>query len=243
MVLISTSAEELSGMIEELLRECQAVGLEPNYSKTKVMTNSTQEIITINNNTLTYVDDYVYLGQVISFNDSSNKEILRRISLGWKKYWSLKFIMKGNYEMQLKKLIFDSCVLPVVLYGSQTWSLTKAQANKVNIWQRAIERSVLKIRKKDKVRCTKIRGQTNFRDANLSIQIQKWKWAGHLMRYTDERWARRLTDWTPYNWKRSRGRQPTRWRDVFKNFVGHNWTRIAQDREKWHNLMTDFTSQ
>lgn len=114
VVLFSTSAEELSGMIEELFRECQAVGLEPNYSKTKLMTNSIQETITINNSTLCYVDDYIYLGQVISFKDSMNKEIQRRLSLGWKKYWSLNFILKSKYEMRLKKLIFDSCVLPVV---------------------------------------------------------------------------------------------------------------------------------
>ena len=37
-----------------------------------------------------------------------------------------------------------------------------------------------------------------------------------------------LTDWHPYNEKRSRRRPDTRWRDEIENFAGVAWQRIAQ---------------
>ena len=31
----------------------------------------------------------------------------------------------------------------------------------------------------------------------VAIKEQKWRWAGHVARRDDNRWNKRLTDWTP----------------------------------------------
>ena len=46
----------------------------------------------------------------------------------------------------------------------------------------------------------------------------------------DNRWTKRLTDWHPYNEKRSRKRPDTRWKDEIEKFAGVAWQRLAQDR-------------
>lgn len=38
----------------------------------------------------------------------------------------------------------------------------------------------------------------------------KWTWAGHVSLMTDNTWTKRLIDYRPREYKRSRGRPPTR---------------------------------
>ena len=111
------------------------------------------------------------------------KEIDKRITLGWKKYWSLKEVMKNNdFSMSLKRRVFESCVLPSITYGCETWVLTKAHIQKLQVCQRAMERSMLGIKIKDKIRNTIIRERTEVIDIIDKICRQKWRWAEHMAR-------------------------------------------------------------
>ncbi|GFR85703.1 endonuclease-reverse transcriptase [Elysia marginata] len=94
-------------------------------------------------------------------------------------------------------------------YGCQTWSLTKIIGNKLKVAQRAMER-ILGIKIKDKIPCKNIRQQTHIKDVVLFAERQKWNWAGHAARMSDNRWTKRATEWQLKIHKRSRGRQPVR---------------------------------
>ena len=51
----------------------------------------------------------------------------------------------------------------------------------------------------------------------------------------DNRWTKRITDWFPYNDKRSKKRSDTNWRDDIENYE-KTWQRITQDRQLWKEL-------
>ena len=72
---------------------------------------------------------------------------------------------------------------------------------------------------------------------------QKWRWAGHVARINDYRWTKRLTDWHPYNEKRSRKRPDTRWGDEIEKFAGVAWQRKTQDRQLWKELRKAFVQR
>ncbi|GFR72988.1 endonuclease-reverse transcriptase [Elysia marginata] len=67
----------------------------------------------------------------------------------------------------------------------------------------------------------------------LFAERQKWKWAGHVARMSDNRWTKRATEWHPRIGKRSRGRQPLRWSDSISNVKGRLWHREAGDKNRW----------
>ena len=46
------------------------------------------------------VKETKYLGQIISLENKHGKEINNRIALGWKKFWSMKYIFKGKLLKQ-----------------------------------------------------------------------------------------------------------------------------------------------
>ena len=57
---------------------------------------------------------------------------------------------------------------------------------------------------------TWIRHQTGVND---TIKKGIHGWAGHVARLNDNRWTKRVTEWTPREWTRRQGRPQTRWRD------------------------------
>ena len=72
---------------------------------------------------------------------------------------------------------------------------------------------------------------------------RKWRWAGHVVRREDRRWATRLLDWEPTGGVRAVGRPVARWEDVIAKFMKDAavpWRELARDRDKWSSLEADF---
>ncbi|CAH2093264.1 unnamed protein product [Euphydryas editha] len=161
--------------------------------------------------------EYTYLGQLISPKDITVKEINARIATGWKKFWSLKEIMKSqDLGIALKRKTFNTCILPCLTYGCETWALTNSLRDKLAKCQRAMERSIVGTKRRDRVRNTDIRMKTKLTDILLRVDQQKWRWTGHMMRDKHGKWCKAVSEWYPRDGKRSRGRQCIRWEDDIK---------------------------
>ena len=87
--------------------------------------------------------------------------------------------------------MYNQCVIPTMTYGAETWTTTKQLEQKLQVAQRAMERRMLNITIRDKVRNSEIRKQTQVKDIILKIKEAKWRWAGHLMRKDDNRWTKK----------------------------------------------------
>ncbi|CAH2097985.1 unnamed protein product [Euphydryas editha] len=237
LILFEEKPDILEQMIQSLNEESEKVGLKMNLTKTKVMTNSIKVDITVSGAILEFVNEYTYLGQLISPKDITVKEINARIATGWKKFWSLKEIMKSqDLGIALKRKTFNTCILPCLTYGCETWALTNSLRDKLAKCQRAMERSIVGTKRRDRVRNTDIRMKTKLTDILLRVDQQKWRWTGHMMRDKHGKWCKAVSEWYPRDGKRSRGRQCIRWEDDIKMTAGPKWRRITQDRPQWKLL-------
>ena len=242
IVLLAETPTKLEDMIHSLDQESSKIGLEMNASKTKVMTNSNKVPIRSRGNNIEYVNSYIYLGKQVSFSRSSNEEeIERRISITWKKFWSLKEILKGNYDLSMKKIVLDTCLLPCLLYGCQTWAYTKKVKQKIRTTQRSMERSILQIRKIQKIRSDTIRQKTKITDALTQALKLKWQWAGHITRLIDNRWTIQTTIWKGPAGKRNIGRPIRRRADDITQIAGTDWMNLGKDKEAWKKMEEAFT--
>ena len=125
-------------------RSSLKVGLSTNLKKTKIMHNKHKN----DNNNREVVDHYIYLGQLIIMNSTSKeREIKRRITMGWQSFGRASSIFK-NQDIPIiqKRQVYDQCITPTVTYGAETWNLTKKQTLKLRTMQRAHERIMLNIR-------------------------------------------------------------------------------------------------
>ena len=242
IVLISKTPQDLQGMLNDIARESRKVGLKLNPEKTKLITNGVKDPIKVGDTDITYSNEYVYLGQLISPDDNIIKEIERRIASGWRRYWNMKEIMKDKtLPLSIKGKLFNTSILPILTYGRQTWPSTELIKNKLKSCQLAMERSMHGVRKSDKIRSHTIRCRTKANDVVLCIKRLKWRWAGHTIRGKDK-WSKLVTQWYPREGKRKKGRPPRRWEDDIRQVAGKTWHRVASNRREWKRLEEAFAN-
>ena len=123
-------------------------------------------------------------------------------------------------------------MIPALLYGSETWSTTADDRQKLAVTQRAIERRMAGVKWTDRVSNEQLRAMTKVADVVDLAAKPKKTWAGHLARKTDNRWTRTGTEWLP--------RPATRWRDSPRNDLGQNWMRLVQDRRFVFYFIAEF---
>ena len=194
-------------MLQELSDEGRRMGLKMNIAKTKVMVVDNTPI-NVNNVLIENVPGYVYLGQHYSLNEKNqDNEIQRRIMAGWAAYAKHRDIFKSNLAICLKRQVYNSCVLPAMTYGAETWTLTKQAQNKLAAAQTKMERSMLNITYKD--RRTKVRKRTKLIDVIYTVRKIKWSWAGHINRLKDDRWTSRVRLGDHMTRKYDKGDQPS----------------------------------
>lgn len=239
VVLITDTFEGIQAMVNQLTTASENVGLKINIQKTKMMTNTeNQNNVTINGSPLETVKEYIYLGQVIKLGkENQTAEITRRSKLAWAGFGKLSWILKNQkFPQYLRSRIFNQCILPILTYGCQTWTFTKANIEKLSRTQRAMERIMLGVKLKDKKRNSWIRMRTKVEDVTARAARLKWSFAGHTVRQSDNRWNTVIQRWRPYLGQRMRGRPQMRWYDDFKRVAGLHWTRTAQNRDRWREL-------
>ncbi|CAK1586319.1 unnamed protein product [Parnassius mnemosyne] len=220
IVLMAESLEDLSTMLNDLNSVSQRIGLKMNMDKTKIMFNVhvTPMPVVVGSTKLEVVDEYVYLGQIVRLGKSNfDREVNRRIQLGWAAFGKLRHIFSSDIPQNLKTKLYNQCVLPVMTYGTETWSFTAGRMRKLKVAQRAMERAMLGVSLRDKLRNEDIRSRTRVTDIAQRISKLKWQWAGHIARRTDNRWGRKVLEWQPRTGRRSVGRPPTRWSDDLLN--------------------------
>ncbi len=155
--------------------------------------------------------EYAYLGQILSCNNKTDKEIAKRIANGWKVYWAHRQIFKSKMSISTKIRVFQSCIIPVLTYGAQTWTLIKNNMKRLRTTQYATLRSILGVKIKDKLCLNYIRGKTNCKNMGYTIIKLKFKYAGHMAREGSKKWNYKTTVWTPYDKKRKKVVHLERW--------------------------------
>ena len=107
--------------------------------------------INVNNVLIENVQCYVYLGQHYSLKEKNqDKKIQLRIMAGWAAYAKHRDTFKSNISICLNKQVYNSCVLPAVAYGVETWTPTTQAQKNLAAAQTKMERSKLNITYKDR---------------------------------------------------------------------------------------------
>ena len=128
------------------------------------------------NKEIKIVESYIYLGQSINLQQPNQElEINRRVQLGWAALDKLRYIMKSNLPLCLKKKVFNQCILPIMTYGAEAWTLSKSMENKLAIIQRVMERAMIGISRIDKRE--KQRNKTTYKGEGHYHQSQRTKMA------------------------------------------------------------------
>ena len=134
--LMAESEEELKSLLMKVKEESEKVGLKLDIQKTKIMTSGPITSWQINGETVETVAEFIFLASKITADGDCSHEIKRCLLLGRKVMTNLDGILKSrDTTLPTKVLLVKATFFPVVMCGSESWTLKKAEHQRIDAFE------------------------------------------------------------------------------------------------------------
>jgi hypothetical protein len=141
--LLADSVNTINENSEILLEASRDIGLEINAQKTKYIimsvypTSGQNQNTRIVNQSFENVGRFKYLGATVTNKNDIRDEIKNRLNSGNACYHSVYNLLSSRLiSKNLKIKLYKTVILPVELYGCETWSLTLGEEQRVRVSQK-----------------------------------------------------------------------------------------------------------
>ena len=114
--------------------------------KTKIMASGPITSWEIDGETVETVSDFIFLGSKITADGDCSHEIKRRLLLGRKVMTNLDSIFKSrDITLPTKVHLVKAMVFPVVIYGCGSWTVKKAERQRIDAFELWCWRRLLRV--------------------------------------------------------------------------------------------------
>ena len=209
--------EELKSLLMKVKEESENVGLKLNIQKTKIMASGPITSWQIDWETMEIVTEFIILGSKITMDGDCSHEIKRCLLLGRKAMTNINSILKSrDITLPTKVHLVKAMVFPVVMYGCESWTIKKAECQRINAFELWCWRRPLRVpwSAKRSIQSTlkEIRPECLLEGLMLKLKLQYF---GHLMWITDS--LEKTLMLGKIEGRRRRGRQRMIWLDGITN--------------------------
>ena len=140
---MAESEEELKSLLMKVKETSEKVGLKLNIQKTKIMASGPITSWQIDGET---VSDSTFLDSKITADGDYSHEIKRRLFLGRKAMINLDSILKSrDITLPTKVHLVKAMVFPVVMYGCESWTIRKAEHQRIDAFELWCWRRLLRV--------------------------------------------------------------------------------------------------
>jgi hypothetical protein len=147
----------------------------------------------------------------------------------------------------LKIKIYKTVILPFVLYGCETLTLTLGEEHGLRVFENRVLKKIFGPKREEDGSWRKLHNNelhTLYSSPHIvrMIKSRRMRWAGHVACMGEGRGVYRVLVGRPEG-KRPLGRPRHRWEDSIKmdlreiGIDGVNWIQLAQDRVQWQAFM------
>jgi hypothetical protein len=226
--VLGRSVHALKENTQALLVANKEIGLEVNAEKTEYMVMSRDQNarqnrnIKVDNKSFERVEQFKYIGTTRIKQNSIQEAIKTRLKLGNTCYHFVQdFLSSSLLSKNTKIKIHRFIILPDVLYGCETWSLTLREEHRLTVFENRVLQRIFGP-KRDGVtgewRRLHNEGLNDLYSSPNIIRVIKsgrMRWAGHVARMVEGRGAYRILVGRPEE-MRPLGRPRCRWEDNIK---------------------------
>ena len=167
--------------------ESEKVGSKLNIQKTKIMASGPITSWQLDGETVETVSDFIFLGSKITADGDCSHEIKRRLLLGRKVMTKLDSILKSrDITLPTKVHLVKAMVFPVVMYGCESWTIKKAEHQRIDAFELWCCRRLLRVpwtaRRSNQSILKEISPGCSLEGLMLKLKLQYF---GHLIRRAD----------------------------------------------------------
>ncbi len=240
--IIADTEEKLQALLDIIVKESERMGLSINKKKTFSMVISKKEKpptcrIKIQEERITCVNQFVYLGSMITSDGRSEKEIRRRIGIAKTAFKKMANVLASrNIRKETRIRILKCYIWSTLTYGCETWTIsqkTQKQIEAVEMW---FLRRMLKVPWVHRLTNREVLEKAETRSLMKAIIRRQIKFFGHAMRRES---LQHLATTGKFDGKKARGRQRRTFLDEMGRFTGKtriDLLQMSRNREVWRAL-------
>ena len=144
--LMAESEEEGRNLLRTVKEESEKAGLKLSTQNTKIRASSPISPWQIDGEKVETVADFIFLGSKISVDADGSHEIKRCLLLEKKAMTNLNSIVKSrDVTLQTKAQLVKAMVFPVVMYGCESWTIKKAERQRIDAFELWCWRRLLRV--------------------------------------------------------------------------------------------------
>ena len=127
------------------------------------------------NSSIERVEEFKYLGTLLTNQNSIQEEIKSRLKLGDSCYYSVQNLLSSSLlSKNLKIKIYRIIILPIVLYGCETWLLTLREERRLRVFENRVLGSVFGPKRDEVTGKWRILHNVELRDLYSLPNIVRW---------------------------------------------------------------------
>ena len=143
---MAKSKEELKSLLMKVKKESEKAGLKLNIQKMKIMASSPIISWQTDGETMETVRVFIFLGSKITVDGDLSHEIKRWLLVGRKTMTNLDSILKSrDITLRINVHLVKAMVFPVVMYGSESLTIKKAEHRRIDAFELWCWRRLLRV--------------------------------------------------------------------------------------------------
>ena len=181
--LMSESEEELKSLSMKVKKQSEKAGLKLTIQKTKIMASGPITSWQIDGEKHETMTDFIFLGSKITVDSDCSYEIKRCLLLERKAMTNPDSILKNKgITLPAKVCLVKPMVFPVVMYGCESWTIKKAEHQKIDAFELWCWKRFLRVpwttRRSNQSILKEISPEYSLKGLMLKLKLQYF---GHLM--------------------------------------------------------------
>ena len=176
---------------------------------------------------------------------SSLDDVKERIASAYKAFWSMQKIWKSKeIGEKIKLTIFHCTCFPICLYGCESWILNEKVKSKLNTFVMNCYRTILNIRKLDKIKNEDILIRVNKCSICKTVRLRQLNFLSKILNSNENTIAKDYLLYEPSHGKRKVGRPQLSYNKHIKFMVNKSLADLIQiikdpDKKLWNSLINE----